>query len=131
MTDNDRVHVLFSFAMYARMYRMPQSWSDTGAREVARNGIVLEYRMVCKYSNIARDTLDIGSSYVANLTTKFLAIFDTTQNVRAKISVRKATSFPSSSGGIMAYRVEMDDYANSCGEGVFPRLKAIKSELQA
>ncbi|KAH7941550.1 hypothetical protein HPB49_014859 [Dermacentor silvarum] len=84
MTDNDRVHVLFSFAMYARMYRMPQSWSDTGAREVARNGIVLEYRMVCKYSNIARDTLDIGSSYVANLTTKFLAIFDTTQNVRAK-----------------------------------------------
>ncbi|KAH7941012.1 hypothetical protein HPB49_009189 [Dermacentor silvarum] len=84
LTDNDRVHALFSFAMYARMYRMPQSWSDTGAREVARNGIVLEYRMVCKYSNIARDTLDIGSSYVANLTTKFLAIFDTTQNVKAK-----------------------------------------------
>ncbi|XP_049527407.1 synapsin-2-like [Dermacentor silvarum] len=86
--------------------------------------------MVCTYSKISPDPEDVGGSYVANVTAKFLALFDTSKNVKAKIAARKAAKFPPSSGGIMAYRVDMDDYDDSCGEGEFPRVKVIKSELQ-
>ncbi|XP_070378330.1 uncharacterized protein [Dermacentor albipictus] len=130
LTESRRRYALLSFAMFARTYRMPKRWTDAGNRNTpAEKGAIMEYRMVCRYSNIANEPLYKGSSYVANTTTKFLAIFDTTKNVKDMIALRKRYEMPARFGGIMAYRADMDDYAGSCGEGVFPRLKVLKSEL--
>ncbi|XP_070378328.1 uncharacterized protein [Dermacentor albipictus] len=130
LTETGRRYALLSFAMFARTYRMPKRWTDAGNRNTrAQKGVIMEYRMVCRHSKITIDGRDPKSSCVANTTNKFLAIFDTTQNVKDKIGARKIYALPDKLGGIMAYRVDMDDYGGSCGEGVFPRLKAIRSEL--
>ncbi|XP_065298257.2 uncharacterized protein [Dermacentor albipictus] len=130
LTESGRRYALLSFAMFARTYRMPKRWTNAADRNTtAQKGAIMEYRMVCGYSNIANEHQYQGSSYVANTTTKFLAIFDTTKNVKDMIGLRKKYEMPAKFGGIMAYRADMDDYAGSCGEGVFPRLKVLKSEL--
>ncbi|XP_070378325.1 uncharacterized protein [Dermacentor albipictus] len=130
LTKSDRRYALLSFAMFARAYRMPKTWTDARNRSIrAQKGVIMEYRMVCRHSKITQDARDIGSSCVANTNTQFLALFDTTQNVTEKIGTRKMYALPDTLGGIMAYRVDMDDYSGSCGEGKFPRLKALRSEL--
>ncbi|XP_054927994.1 uncharacterized protein [Dermacentor andersoni] len=130
LTDSNQRYALLSFAMFARAYRLPKRWVSARNRNTpAEKGVIMEYRMVCRNTNIVKDPLYADSSYVANTTNKFVAIFDTTQNVKDMIANRKKYHIPAKFGGIMAYRVDMDDYAGSCGEGVFPRLGALKSEL--
>ncbi|XP_075554119.1 uncharacterized protein LOC142587116 [Dermacentor variabilis] len=89
LTGSGQRYALLSFAMFARTYRLPKRWTDAENRNTpAQKGVIVEYRMVCRHSNIADDSVDPGSSYVANATNKFLAIFDTTQNVKDKCTPR-------------------------------------------
>ncbi|XP_054927993.1 uncharacterized protein [Dermacentor andersoni] len=131
LTDNNRRHALTSFAMFARLYRMPEEWSkNNNTIREASQVILLEYRMVCHYTNIAAYPGDPSTSYASDRTTGFLAIFDTAQNVKDKIAYRKKKNIPDEFSGVMVFHVEMDDYAGTCGEGVFPRLYALRSELR-
>ncbi|KAL1416113.1 hypothetical protein MTO96_028244 [Rhipicephalus appendiculatus] len=128
MTSNNKTYALLSFALFGRGYRMNTSWTDPASRPNAVHGINTDYRTACNDTS-SSDTTDSMSTYHANVTTKFLAIFDTVDNIRTKIDHRKASSLPTHNSGIMAYRVEMDDWANNCGDGVFARLNALKSNL--
>ncbi|KAL3187346.1 hypothetical protein MRX96_004591 [Rhipicephalus microplus] len=84
--------------------------------------------LLCKDAS-GSDTADSMSTFYANTTTKFLAIFDTIDNIRDKMNRRKRSSLPFYNSGIMAYRVEMDDWADNCGNGSFARLRALKETL--
>ncbi|KAL1474398.1 hypothetical protein MTO96_038007 [Rhipicephalus appendiculatus] len=120
-------YALLSFAMYGRGYRMKAGWNDVTARDLAEYSINTEYRLTCKEPS-QPDYNDPDSTAVGNTTLLFLAVFDNVKNIQDKMSARK-TTMPAQRGGIMAYRVDMDDWDGFCGEGKFPRLKAMKAEL--
>lgn len=128
MTNHNKTYVLLSFAMFGRGYRMDNSWTDPASRPQAMHGINMDYRTLCKDAS-GSDTADSMSTFYANTTTKFLAIFDTIDNIRDKMNRRKRSSLPFYNSGIMAYRVEMDDWADNCGNGSFARLRALKETL--
>lgn len=128
MTNKNKTYALLSFAMFGRGYRMKSSWTNAADRPTAQSGINTDYRAACNETS-SPDTTDSSSSYVANTTYKFLAVFDTLENIQTKIDLRKTSSLPIYNSGIMAYRVEMDDWSNYCGEGSFSRLQALRGHL--
>lgn len=122
-------YALLSFAMFARTYRMKQTWSGAAAREMSESSLNMDYSSVCKMKT-EKDSEDTGTLYATDEHKKFLALFDSENTFTAKTNNR-LNVMPQNFTGLAVYNVEMDDHKGICGKGKFVRLKAIKAALAA
>lgn len=122
-------YALLSFAMFARTYRMKQTWSGAAAREMSESSLNMDYSSVCKMKT-EKDSEDTGTLYATDEHKKFLALFDSEKTFRTKTNNR-LNVMPQNFTGLAVYNVEMDDHKGICGKGKFVRLKAIKVALGA
>lgn len=122
-------YALLSFAMFARTYRMKETWSGAAAREMSESSLNMDYSSVCKMKT-EKDKEDTGTLYATDEHKKFLALFDSASTFTTKTNNRLSV-MPKNFTGLAVYNVEMDDHKGTCGKGKFVRLKAIQAALAA